>query len=166
MLVSQMAFNGQESSASLLQINKVRHGHYEDQFTKFKAKTTKGEVFKLTKTTEPIVILNFWASWCGPCITEFKSLNKLVEKFGKNLRVVGINNDTEDALKAIKKVEAEYNLRFDSIMDIDGEFASKFNITKIPSSIVYYKGRVINFSNTEFDFMSDDFVELIQSKIE
>lgn len=166
LMVSQMLINGQELSASKIEKNKERFTIYENQFSKLTVKTTQGSKVKLSKLHEPIVIVNFWASWCRPCITEFKSLNKLIKKFEGKVFVLGINNDSENPLKAIKKIEKEYSLKFESVKDTEGDVASKFSITKIPSSIIYHKGKVIQFSGNEYDFMNDDFIKLIENKIQ
>ncbi len=165
MLVSQMLINGQELSASRLDKNKERFSVYETQFVKLDDKTTKGKKISLKGIKKPIVIINFWASWCGPCVSEFKSLNALLEKHGDKVHVLGINNDTDKPLRAIKKTEAEYKLKFNSITDPNGKYADKFNVTKIPSSIVYHKGKVLTFADEEFDFMSKEFLSLIEDKI-
>ena len=164
MLVSQMLINGQELSASQLEGNKERYSVYENQFKKFRARDSKGELVNLNKVSQSIVIINFWASWCTPCIAEFKSLNKLIEKYGDKVYVIGINTDEDKPTKTIRKVEDEYSLKFSSVQDPNHDYASKFNITKIPSSIVYYKGKVLDFIDSEHDFSSDKFIKFLQKK--
>lgn len=165
MLVSQMLINGQELSASRIEVNRERFSLYEDKFHKLKATDTKGNLINLKEEKAPIVIVNFWASWCTPCIAEFESLNKLKDKFGDKIKIIGINNDTEEPLKAVKKIESKYKLSFNSISDPNGDYAEAFNISKVPSSIVYHNGKVIKFSGKEFDFMSEEFISLLKSKI-
>jgi peroxiredoxin len=89
-----------------------------------------------------------------------------VEKFGEKVHVLGVNSDTEDAKKEVVKIEAKHKLLFESVLDERGKLASLFNVTAIPSSIVFHKGKVIGFFNREHDFMSEKFLEMIKSKIE
>lgn len=166
LMVSQMLINGQELSASKLELGSEKTSFLEDKFSKFDAVTSKSEKIDLKKINSPIIILNFWASWCTPCIAEFESLNKLILKFGEKIKVIGINNDTEDALKAISKIENKYGLKFSSIPDEEGKFAEMFNVSRIPSTIVYHKGKVIKFSEKEFDFMNEQFTDMINKKLE
>ena len=57
-------------------------------------------IFKENK----VVIVNFWASWCIPCLTEMPSLNRLYDlKKDQGLMIVGVNSDYEDQKKLIKK---------------------------------------------------------------
>ncbi|MEE2671184.1 MAG: TlpA disulfide reductase family protein [Bdellovibrionota bacterium] len=166
MVVSQMLINGKELSASRVEKHKEKYSLFESNFSDLKINTTKGSELQLAKVQEPIVILNFWASWCQPCVREFQSLNALLEKYPSKIKVVGINNDTEDALKEIKKIETKYDLKFESMADEKNSLASKFNISRIPSTIVFHKGKVIEFSEKEFDFMDQKFVKQINEALE
>ena len=43
-----------------------------------------------------ILVLNFWASWCGPCVEELPSLNKLAERYrGKDVHILGVSVDED-----------------------------------------------------------------------
>ncbi len=164
MMISQMLINGQELSASRIEQNRERFSLYEAKFHKFKAVDTKKNEIELTKIETPIIIVNFWASWCAPCIAEFASMNKLIQKYPSKITVVGINNDTDNPAKAVLKIERKYKLLFNSVIDPEGKFAEDFNVSKIPSSIIYHKGKVIKFSGKEMDFMDSDFLALIEAK--
>lgn len=163
LVVSQMVINGEELSASRLDKNKEKYALFESEFSKLKVSTTKGSEIEFSKVEKPVVIVNFWASWCQPCVREFQSLNKLLGEYDKKIMVVGVNNDSEDALKKIKKAEAKYGLKFESISDVKSEMASKFNISRIPSTIVFHKGKVIKFADKEFNFMDPEFVKTIKN---
>lgn len=166
MIVSQMVINGKELSASKVEKHKEKFSLFESEFSKLKVETTQGSELNLSKVEEPIIILNFWASWCQPCVREFGSLNRLLDRFPGKILVVGINNDTDDALKEIKKMEAKYGLKFESTSDVKNDLAAKLNITKIPSSIIYHKGKVLKFSDKEFDFMEENFVSELENILE
>lgn len=166
-MIVQMTINGSMTSASNVVVGEDKLKAYEKIFTELKLETTKGSKFKLKELKQELVILNFWASWCRPCVSEFKGLNKLIDKFPKEkLLVIGINNDDENPEKAIKKTEEEYKLKFESIKDTDSDLAGKFRINSIPASIVYYKGKVIHYVNKEFDFNNPDFLDLLKTKLD
>ena len=166
LMISQLVINGQELAASQTEKDKSQFSLFENQFTKLKTVSSKGTDINLEEVKEPIVILNFWASWCRPCIAEFKTLNSLIRKFPKMVKVVGINNDTEDAKKLINKIETKHELLFDSIVDMKGDYADRFKVMSVPASIVFYKGKVIKFIKKEYDFVSEEFLELVKSKID
>ena len=84
MVVSQMSINGQELAASKIEQNQDKFLFFESAFSKLKIKTTQGTQIELAKSKKPIVIVNFWASWCQPCVREFQSLNQMLDKWDTN----------------------------------------------------------------------------------
>lgn len=165
MVVLQMLVHGQKITATDPADSTLKYAAFESELSKLNSSTTKGEKVSFKTIKEPIIIVNFWASWCKPCISEFASLNKLLEKYPKQLKVLGINSDIEDEKTLILKTEKKYNLLFDSISDPDGVLAEKFNITRVPASIIYHKGKVVHFSNRETDFLSPKVLNIIESKL-
>jgi thiol-disulfide isomerase/thioredoxin len=162
-LVTQMAVNGQSSNAAKVDENKAKYSVYEDQFSKTKLITTKKTEINLSKQKQPIIVLNFWASWCQPCLAEFQTLKKFIKLFPKeDVLVIGINNDDENPKRAIKKTEKDLKLNFESTIDTDSKITSSFLVEKIPASIVFYKGKVIHYVNEEFDFMNAKFTHKIK----
>lgn len=159
LMVVQMSMSGRELGATKLKSEKTKYSAFETVFQDLKLKTTKGTSINFSKVKQPIVLLNFWASWCMPCISEFGTLKKFVDKFPKEqILVIGINNDDEKPKKAIIKTEKEYKLNFESYSDNGSSLTSRFFISKIPASIVFYKGKVVHFTNEEFNFMDDNFI--------
>ena len=162
-LVVQMTIHGPKTRAEKSTPTTSKYSVFENQFSKLKLTTSKGLKINLVDRKEPIIIINFWASWCRPCLSEFKSLNKLISELGRDVFVIGINNDTENAKKAITKTEKRYKLKFQSVRDEEGDMASLFNITSIPASVIYFKGKVIRYENGEFDFSDEDFISELKS---
>lgn len=158
--VAYMLLNGQELSASKSKKGSEKNIIYETQFQKLVLKTTKGNEYKLSDYKDRVVILNFWASWCQPCLSEFSTLKKLVKKYPKDkLLVIGINNDEEEPLKQISKIEKKMSLNFESFVDKNSSVTSSFYISAIPASIAFYNGKVIHYVNKEFNFMDESFAE-------
>lgn len=60
-----------------------------------KFKDVKGNVINLSELNGKVVFINFWATWCPPCLAEMPSINKLHEKFGKYEDVVFIMVDAD-----------------------------------------------------------------------
>lgn len=136
----------------------AKNERLESELLKIDVKTTKGEFVSIKKIEAPIIIINFWASWCKPCIEEFKSLNELKRLFGKNLFILGINNDEEEPLKKIQKIEEKYNLSFSSVHEESVSYADKFMVSKIPTSLIFVNKKLFKFIPEKFDFMDKDFI--------
>ncbi len=166
LMISQMLINGQELHASKVKKDNLMYKSFEGKFKSLSGKSSKGNDIVLNSIKKPIVIINFWASWCRPCLTEFKSLNKLVDKYQDKIFVLGINNDADNAKAEVAKIEKKYNLKFESIIDSAGSYSSMFNITSIPSSIIFHNGKVLDVIRTKNDFMSEAFVTMLKDKLE
>lgn len=72
--------------------------------TVFTLKDMKGKVVSLSDLKGKPVLLNFWATWCGPCKVEMPWFQELQQKYGaQGLQVVGINQDDEDRPDTLKQ---------------------------------------------------------------
>jgi cytochrome c biogenesis protein CcmG, thiol:disulfide interchange protein DsbE len=89
-----------------------------------------------------VVVLNFWASWCGPCTDELPLLEKTQQSLaGKNATVLGANyeNISEEALKFVRR----YKLTYPSLRDRDGQFADRYGSRAFPETFVIdRRGRI------------------------
>lgn len=165
-LSTQILWDTFNSNAELVDADKQKHLIYETNFQTLNLTTTKNTSIQLKNEASPIVILNFWASWCVPCLKEFPSLVSFQEKYKGKVKVIGINGDTEDPLENIKKTEAKYKLNFESVHDADESISQKFMIRTYPVSIVFHKGKVIYFSKRIHNFMDKEFLSLIDQHLE
>lgn len=75
-------------------------------------KTVEGETFKLENKKGNVLLLNLWATWCGPCRAEMPSLVEMQEKYrGQNFEIIGLNIDDESA-EQIKPFAEEMKLNY------------------------------------------------------
>ncbi len=140
-------------SANIIKIKDAKRKQLESLFSTLEVKYTTGEKVKLKDLKEDLVLVNFWASWCTPCIAEFKGIANLEKVLGKDkINVVGINCDTEDPSKNVKMVEKKHALTFKSALDPDNKILDMFGIVHLPANIIYHKGKVIYFSEKFTDY--------------
>jgi peroxiredoxin len=91
-----------------------------EQFVDFESENQNGELKKLSDLKGKVVLLEFWASWCGPCRQENPNLVKTYEKFnpkGFEIFAVSLDKDKENWLKAIKKD----SLSWEHVSDLKGQ---------------------------------------------
>ncbi len=160
-LVSQgFLDNGDPTATQPAKQSKINK-HYEDVLASFKAKSMDGDSLSFSKPPK-VLILNFWASWCTPCLEEFPSLNSLISKFeGQDLKVVGINTDEKDQIGKVKKIIKKYELSFPVVLDKEGNYINDFLVSTIPISIVYHKGKVMEVSKGSKDLMAEEFIDQV-----
>jgi thiol-disulfide isomerase/thioredoxin len=107
----------------------------------FQMKTTADKDFDLTSLKGKIVIVNFWASWCGPCVEEIPSMIKLVEHFKGDVQLVAVSADyaKEDIPKFLKSFPGSDNPNIHIIWDNEQTVAKLYNIDRLPESFVVGK---------------------------
>ncbi len=164
-LSTQILWDSFNLSAELDSKEKQKYSIYETNFQALNLTTTKKTSIELGKEKTPIILLNFWASWCIPCLQEFPSLVQFQEKYKGRVKVFGINGDTESPLENIRKIEAKYKLNFESVEDSAEVISEKFLIRTYPVSLVFHKGNVIYESKKIHNFMDPAFTALIDSAL-
>lgn len=164
-LSTQILWDNFNSNAQLVDGDKQKHAVYETNFQTLKLTTTKNSIIELKNEKTPIILLNFWASWCVPCLKEFPSLVQFQDKYKGKVKVIGINGDTEDAAELIRKTEGKYKLNFESVVDANEAIAQKFLIQTYPVSIIYHKGKVIYVNKKLHNFMDAEFLSLIDEAL-
>ncbi len=89
-------------------------------------------------------MLNFWASWCGPCHQEMPQLEKLHREFSRRgLVLLGVNGESEqDARNFVR----ENGYTFPTLVDSGNKVAGQFRVTAIPTSVVIDReGRIASY---------------------
>ncbi len=100
-----------------------------------------GKTFDIRQFEDKIVIVNFWASWCAPCVEEFPSMLKLASVLPKDLVILAISGDQDvSAVQAFLKVFPERPENFKIFMDSDQAIAKKFGTQVLPESYVLKRG--------------------------
>lgn len=95
----------------------------------------QGKTIKVSDLKGKIVLLDFWATWCGPCRADGPSLDKLYQKFdGKNLVTVGISVDEERPI--VQKFLREHPHQYSIALTTENEVPRPYQIGVFPTYIV------------------------------
>ncbi|MBM4113346.1 MAG: TlpA family protein disulfide reductase [Phycisphaerae bacterium] len=110
-------------------------------FPAFKAKDTNGEAIDFpTDYRGKLVLIDFWATWCRPCMTEMPNVVRAYEKFhAQGFEVLGISLDNSNTLKRMPEVMKEAKMTWRQIADgkgWDAELAKKFGVDGIPATFL------------------------------
>ncbi len=125
-----------------------------------------GATKKLSDFRGNVVILSFWASWCGPCLTELPTFAEMESKFrDKGLRVIPVNVDDGDAGRVFAKdFWPKKNIPFPTYYDTTKDIAQKYEVDMLPSNfIIDRQGRMVFSSAGASDWSAPETMDLIES---
>lgn len=105
----------------------------------FEIKAHDGRILTFLELKGKVVILNFWASWCSPCVEEFPSMFKLVKEFNGEVVLVAVSQDKDrkEMEKFIQIFDGEYSKDVFFLKDRDKAIASLYKIDALPESFIF-----------------------------
>ncbi len=99
----------------------------------------------ISRDEYPVIIVNFWASWCPPCAEELPSLLKLVRKFEGKILVLAISEDESlEKMTAFLKNYGQLPSSFVVVWDKNAEYKKKFKVDKLPESWIFDNQRILD----------------------
>ena len=115
-------------------------------FPEFDVKDLAGQPLSLVNYKGKLVILDFWATWCGPCVKELPNLLKVYNQHhGQGLEVIGISLDEDEA--ALKAFLKEKQIPWPQFFDGKGwenQLAQKYGIRSVPATFLLDgQGRIL-----------------------
>ena len=101
----------------------------------FTLRSMGGSNLRLQEQRGQVVLVNFWATWCGPCRQEMPQLNRLYEKYkGSGFVLLGVNVD-EDTRKAAD-VAAKLGVTFPVLLDTEKTVSKLYDLSTMPSTVI------------------------------
>ena len=101
----------------------------------FTLRTMDGQNLRLQEQRGRVVLVNFWATWCGPCRQEMPHLNKLYDKYrASGFVLLGVNVD-EDS-KAAAGVASKLGVKFPVLYDPNKAVGKLYGLDKMPSTVL------------------------------
>lgn len=99
--------------------------------------------FVLSELRGKAVVLDFWASWCGPCRAEAPVLQRLHERYAaEGVQIVGVNTSDEEGMAA--PAARKWKLSFPIVVDGDHRIARQYGVSGLPTLVVISKtGKIV-----------------------
>lgn len=91
------------------------------QVPSFSMKTMEGQTISSQDLLGKTVLLDFWASWCKPCVEKFPFLQNLEKKFEDKIHIFAINVDYSQRLDDARQIIKKYNLKWPQVLEGKGE---------------------------------------------
>jgi cytochrome c-type biogenesis protein len=107
----------------------------------FETVSETGQPVMLSDYRGKAVLLNFWATWCGPCKVEMPEFEEAFEKHGANFMIVAVNN--RESAPAVLDFRQSMNLTFPMVLDENGTIQRLYGVSRYPSTFVLDEDGVI-----------------------
>lgn len=110
-----------------------------DSSMDFSAQTNLGDSFTLSEQAGNVVLINFWATWCGPCVEEMPALQDLYEEYGDsdNVKIILIN--AGESSQTVHRFLSQNGYTMPCIYDTDNTVNDQYGVTGIPYTVIFNK---------------------------
>ncbi|WP_050995616.1 TlpA family protein disulfide reductase [Leptospirillum ferriphilum] len=106
-----------------------------DNSQPFRLHDVYGHVIELSTFKGKWVLLNFWATWCGPCLKEIPSLEKFESREASRVVILGISESLEREKKTLKFI-LEHKMNYPVLIDGLGRVADAYKVHGLPYSVL------------------------------
>jgi thiol-disulfide isomerase/thioredoxin len=101
-----------------------------------------GTRITLSQLKGKVVFLNFWATWCGPCVSEMPSMEAVYQKLkNRGFEILAVN--LGDSGREVSAFMKKYNLNFPAVLDEKDTVSNYYNIQAIPTTYIIDKRGLI-----------------------
>jgi cytochrome c biogenesis protein CcmG/thiol:disulfide interchange protein DsbE len=131
----------------------------------FSVVTESGRTVTRANFGGKLLVLNFWASYCVPCISELPSLNQFAEEYKKQgVVVLGVSIDKNESL--YKKFIRDRQVAFETARDPEAKISDSYGTFQIPETyLIDRNGKVIEKVISDQDWMDPQFLGRVKSML-
>ena len=121
-------------SASAFAASSYGSGDVIEDFT---ITTFDGKAYSLydVLAEKDLVLINIWASWCGPCKSELPYMEEAYRAYGDRIEILALSSEPTDTAEVLSSFAAEHGLTFPVAQDT-ANLAARFNVQSIPTNII------------------------------
>jgi thiol-disulfide isomerase/thioredoxin len=125
-------------------------------------KDENGKVFDLGTLKGKVVFINFWATWCPPCIAEMPSINKLQEKFKDNKDIIILMVDADNNPEKSEKFMSRKNYDL-KVFTPASQIPAQYLGNALPTTVLLNKkGEIVFRHEGGADYTNQEFIEFIE----
>lgn len=121
----------------------------------FTLKNESGDNVRLAEQRGKVVMLNFWASWCGPCRQEMPLLDEMHKRYSKvGFVLYGVN--VEQDTTAAKKLLKDLGVSLPVLYDPDSKVSKLYSVSAMPTTVMIDKNGEVRYVNRGYKAGDED----------
>jgi len=157
--------NNKGISDSLITGEEGKTEDTKDKAVDFTVYDEDGKEVKLSDYKGTPVVLNYWASWCGPCQSEMPLFKEANDKYGDNVKILMINmtDGQRETVESAKKFMVDNGYDMLTLYDKDLDFANKYNVSSIPRTVFIDKDGFITMER--IGVVNEEFLDAMIERI-
>lgn len=159
-----------EEEAKIARRAEIAKGMINEPAPAFALKDFEGNSVSLASLKGKVVVVDFWATWCGPCIASMPGMKKAQDKYKGNPNVKFLFVDTwekvDNKLQNAKDFMTKKGYDFHVLLDTEDNVVSDFKVSGIPTKFIVDGKGNIRFKAVGFDGNDDALVEELTTMIE
>lgn len=96
-----------------------------------------GRAWDLAELKGKVIVLNFWGTWCPPCVEEIPALQALHDTVDDDVQVISVS--VKDSASAVRRFVKSHQVTFPVLLDARGELASRWGLKSVPTTVLIDK---------------------------
>ena len=135
-----------------------------DKAPNFKVTTEHGRTMTRDEFGGKLLVLNFWASWCPPCVEETPSLEEFARQFApQGVVVLGVSNDRKD--DQYRKFLDRFHVDFETARDPENNISASYGTFQLPETYLIKDGRVVEKVISNQNWMDPEFLARVRKML-
>lgn len=108
----------------------------------------EGDRVSLAALRGRVVVLDFWASWCGPCRQSIPALNQVHARYGDRVEMLGINIEADLPRERVQTAHRSFGADFPSLLDVEGRAQAAYRVQSIPTLVLIDRAGTVRWVET------------------